>query len=177
MSPPGGSILTTVAPRSARIWLQYGPARFCVRSQTRTSDRGAVKRATSWAKEIRRHPVARPSGGQPSRRAQAEPTGGDACTAGLPWCGPETRLRRRDDETKTDERSARAGIGPTPYRRPHVPWDLVVGAASHHPERLDVETLGVVRLVVRVGLIGAPRPLPDVAAHVRETIRAFGTGE
>ena len=43
-SPPGGSILMTVAPRSARIWLQYGPARFWVRSQTVMSWRGAVTR-------------------------------------------------------------------------------------------------------------------------------------
>ena len=43
-SPPGGSTLMTFAPRSPRIYAQYGPARFCVTSQIERSDRGSIKR-------------------------------------------------------------------------------------------------------------------------------------
>src|ERR1700722_18683567 len=42
LSPPGGSILMTSAPRSARIMPHVGPMIMCVNSMTRTPSRGRV---------------------------------------------------------------------------------------------------------------------------------------
>src|SRR5258706_11080487 len=52
LSPPGGSILITSAPRSARIIPHVGPMTMCVNSMTRTpssgSGRGVGDVASCW---------------------------------------------------------------------------------------------------------------------------------
>jgi hypothetical protein len=45
LSPPGGSILMTSAPRSARIMPQVGPITMWVNSMTRTPARGSAASA------------------------------------------------------------------------------------------------------------------------------------
>src|SRR3954471_5681313 len=58
-SPPGGSTLTTSAPKSARICVAYGPITTVVRSRTRTPARGPL---ISFRLDVRQLHKLRPVG-------------------------------------------------------------------------------------------------------------------
>ena len=114
-SPPGGSTLTTRAPRSPSTCEQKGPARFCVLSQTEMSDSGAMRclpmrEPAGPRREARAGTSSAPArgatgprgcgpGGRPGARRGRGPAasarGGGVCPGGiLPFgLSPEERLR------------------------------------------------------------------------------------
>src|SRR5258706_11550644 len=65
MSPSGGSILTTFAPRSVSIRPQWGPDRTREKSSTRIPSRGPGPRVRGAVVTERRGYVARPSSRAP----------------------------------------------------------------------------------------------------------------
>src|SRR5687767_10051593 len=86
-------------------------------------------------------------------------------------------LLTRDRHTKSDEGAAGAWIGAAAESGANVPRGVAEVPPTHHPERVCFEIRSVIRGVVGVGLIRAPGPLPDVATHIDDGVRAFRAGE
>src|SRR5581483_1529025 len=136
---PGRSTLTTSAPRSPRIWVQYGPATFCVRSRTASpasadtapsiAPAGAGRRDAGRARRdpppalppAPERPHARPVDARRASRAESRPPGWTTDQESPPHGSTPARVRARPAVALT--RAVRlAGAALLAHLRPSPRW-------------------------------------------------------
>ena len=68
--------------------------------------------------------------------------------------------------SEADERPSHSRVSAPSVSRPNEAFRVRERATANHPQCVGLESAAVVDAIIRVGLIGAPSPLPDVAGHV-----------
>src|SRR5438093_6395221 len=133
-SPPGGSILMTVAPSHPSIWAQLGPASYAVRSST-TIPSSALAISPPFGE-----------GAPPPSRLPCEPA-----RRGIPLDSPATPLRRSPLLGGVGREANR--LGPSPVVGLHVDHRRLAGRPRPLERRTDLRGLLDV-LAVRAEVLG-----------------------